>query len=194
MPIDILEITPDPPFLHEVEEASGEDISTCYQCKKCTNGCPVVFAMDLFPHKLIHMVQLGLREEVLNSSTIWLCAACETCTTRCPNEIDIAKLMDSLGQIALKSGITPKEKNSPRFHSAFLSSIRGRGRVYELGMIGNYTAKSGDLARKIKSGELLKDARLGWKMFKRGKLRLIPSKIHQVKEIKDRFKKAGEKS
>jgi len=78
-------------FLEEVNQHSGEKVQLCFQCFKCSLGCPVSFAMDYLPHQLLRMVQMGLKDRVLHSHTIWVCAACETCTTRCPNHIDIAR-------------------------------------------------------------------------------------------------------
>ena len=123
LPVKLSEITPDSIFLHQVEEKGGEKVSLCYQCAKCSSGCPVTFAMDYLPHVILRMVQLGLKDRVLNSSTIWVCASCETCTTRCPNDIDIAHIMDTLRQTSLREGIKPSQKNIPIFHAAFLSSI-----------------------------------------------------------------------
>src|SRR4030066_2304510 len=111
-------VSPNPGFRKQVEELGGQKVSACFQCEKCTNGCPLVFAMDIVPHKLIRSVHLGLKDEVLNSDTIWVCASCETCTTRCPNGIDIARLMDTLKEIALQEGVA--ENASAAFHRAFL--------------------------------------------------------------------------
>ena len=86
------------------------DLFACYQCGKCSNGCPVTFAMDYLPHQLIRMLQLGLTEEVLGSRTIWVCASCETCYTRCPNEVEIPELMDDLKQEVLKQGGKPEQE------------------------------------------------------------------------------------
>ncbi|MBW1839975.1 MAG: 4Fe-4S dicluster domain-containing protein, partial [Deltaproteobacteria bacterium] len=116
-------ITPDSSWLYEVEKSSGVKVSACYQCKKCSSGCPVTFAMDYLPNKLLHMIQMGLKDEVLKSATIWVCASCETCTTRCPNDIDIARIMDVMRRESLKSGLATGEKKVPVFHDAFLSSI-----------------------------------------------------------------------
>jgi heterodisulfide reductase subunit C len=69
-------------FAIDIINVSGEKINNCYQCKKCTAGCPITFAMDILPHQIIKYIQLGLEEKVLTSKTIWLCAACETCGTR----------------------------------------------------------------------------------------------------------------
>ena len=90
-------------FRDRVVESVGEEIFACYQCYKCSAGCPVSFAMDILPHQVIRSVLFGQKKKVLSSKTIWICASCETCTTRCPNEIDIAKTifrtMASMGVI-----------------------------------------------------------------------------------------------
>jgi len=181
-------ITPSHAWLAEVEKESGVTISACYQCKKCSAGCPVTFAMDYLPHQLLHLIQMGLKDEVLKSATIWVCASCETCTTRCPNDIDIAKVMDTMRVMSRRLGMPAGEKRVPIFHDAFLSSIKRMGRVYELGMIGDYTLKSGDASVKLKSGSLMEEAKLGWQMFKKGKLKLFPRRIKGRGEIKRLFK------
>lgn len=182
-------IIPDPTWINEVEKSSGISISACYQCKKCSSGCPVTFAMDYLPNQILHMIQMGLKDEVLKSATIWVCASCETCSTRCPNDIDIAKIMDVMRMASRRAGLAVGEKRVPIFHEAFLSSIKSKGRVYELGMIGQYTLKSGDVTAKLKSGSLMEEVKLGWQMFKKGKLRLIPQKIKRRGEVKRLFKK-----
>ena len=184
-------IIPNSSFLGEVEEFGGERISLCYQCKKCSSGCPVTFAMDYLPHVILRMVQLGLKDRVLSSTTIWVCASCETCTTRCPNEIDIAGVMDTLRRMALAqaSPVSPAVRDVPKFHLAFLESIKAGGRVHEVSMLARYMLKSNWWA-KLKSRELLKEARLGWEMFRHGKLKLLPHRIRQRSEIKELFRRA----
>ena len=182
-------IVPDNAWIAEVEKSSGENASICYQCKTCSSGCPVAFAMDLLPHQIIHMTRMGLKDEVLKSASIWLCVSCEACSTRCPNDIDVAKIIDALRMASTKSDLKLGEKNPSIFHDSVLLSIKKTGRLYELGMIGLYTLKSGDMVSNIKSGSLLEDAKVGWKMFKHGKLKLIPKRIKGRKEIKNLFKK-----
>ncbi|HID88330.1 MAG TPA: 4Fe-4S dicluster domain-containing protein [Anaerolineae bacterium] len=92
-------------FVREVEEISGEDLLACNQCGKCSAGCPVASVMDLLPSQVIRMAQLGM-EEVLESRTIWICASCLTCVTRCPKGVDLPRLMEALREIALRSGVT----------------------------------------------------------------------------------------
>ena len=174
-------IIPSPAFRREVEEKSGEKVSACYQCEKCTNGCPVIFAMDIPPHKVIRSVHLGLKDHVLDSDTIWVCASCETCTTRCPNGIDIAHVMDTLRQLSLKKKKKVSQPMIPAFHDAFLSSIRRHGRVNEMEMALTYYLK----AEGLKG--LLKQAGTGIDMFRKGKIKLLPSNIRTLKQVKAIF-------
>ncbi len=165
-------------FSEMVAQESGENLLACYQCQKCSAGCPVAYAMDILPNQVIRMVQFGLRERVLASNTIWICASCYTCSVRCPNDIDIAKIMDNLRHIALKARVKPAEKDIPIFHSVFLDSIKSKGRIHELGLIWRY---------KIRTRDFMKDAALGWKMFRKGKIKLFPSKFGGGREIKGIF-------
>jgi len=159
-------ITPDTAFPNTIREVSGINVNLCYQCKKCTAGCPMNYAMDYMPHQLIHAIRLGLEDLVLNSKTMWLCAACETCTTRCPQEVDIAKIMDTAKMIALRRGIKPPVTTVPAFYKSALHSIKLFGRLYELGLI---------MELKLRTFQLFKDMGLGMKMFLKGKISLFPS-------------------
>ncbi|MGQ9508933.1 MAG: 4Fe-4S dicluster domain-containing protein [Thermodesulfobacteriota bacterium] len=166
-------------FLSEVMEVSGQNLQACYQCQKCSAGCPVAYAMDILPNQVLRHIQYDHREKVLGSKTIWICASCYTCSVRCPNDIDIARIMDSLREIALRSGIQPGEKEIPLFHSVFLDTIRSKGRIHELSLI---------LKFKSKTKEFFKDVGLGWKMYRKGKIKLFPSKFGGGKELKEIFK------
>jgi len=179
---DTATVQPDAAFLAVVDAKSGESVSRCYHCRKCTNGCPLAYAMDVMPNQVMRMVQLGLDDEVLRSKTIWICASCQTCTTRCPNDIDIAHVMDTLRQISLEEGVPTGEPNVVKFHKAFLRSIRRHGRVFEFGMVGEY---------KLASMNLFGDTMLAWKMFKRGKLKFLPDGIKGKREVRKMFKKGG---
>jgi len=158
---------------------SGLNVQDCYQCQKCSAGCPVAFAMDYKPNQIIQMVSLGMKERVLLSKTIWVCASCYTCSTRCPNDIDIAKVMDWLRQTAIREGVPPAEKEVALFHSTFLEAIRSHGRIHELSMMARY---------KQKTGKWMEDFKLGWRMFAKGKLKLFPSGVRGKKEVKGFFR------
>jgi heterodisulfide reductase subunit C len=167
------------------------DLFACYQCGKCSNGCPVTFAMDYLPHQLIRMLQLGLREEVLGSKTIWVCASCETCYTRCPNEIEISKLMDDLKQEVLAKRMNPSEKAVAAFHEVFLNNIRRFGRINETFLMAHYQMKSAwaNLKKsRIDFSGLFKNMGLGLNMLKRGRLSFFPQR-KTSKAVQELFKK-----
>ena len=166
-------------FLEEVNERiNGVPIQGCYHCRKCTAGCPIAFAMEYNPNKIIKMIQMGKRDKVLNSSTIWLCASCETCVTRCPNDVDIARMMDVLREMAIESQVDVKEKNILKFHEAFLSSVKMGGRISEPLMIAHY---------KFKTGDYFSDVGVGLSMFMKGKLSLFSPRTKDMKSIKKIF-------
>jgi heterodisulfide reductase subunit C len=145
---------------------TGQKVNLCYQCSKCAAGCPVSYAMDYTPVQIIHAIRLGLDELALNSKTVWLCASCETCTARCPQEVDIARVMDAVKIEALRQGVKPAVPRVASFHRAALGNIRSWGRMFELGMIVDL---------KLRTRDFLKDAGLGMRMFRKGKLKVIPS-------------------
>lgn len=79
-----------------VEEISGQNLFSCYQCGKCSAGCPVAPDLDILPNQVIRFLQIGDTEDAINSKTVWLCAACFTCLARCPKGIDVPAVMDAL--------------------------------------------------------------------------------------------------
>jgi heterodisulfide reductase subunit C len=170
-------------FSRQVKDLSGVDFDRCYQCLTCTLSCPVSFAMDHRPNRIIRMVQVGSAPEVLRSNTIWVCASCETCAIRCPNEIDIPRIMDTLRQMALRENVTGREKAVPAFHHAFLGSIRRWGRSYELGMV---------MGLKMKTRDFFSDIGTGLRMILKGKIGLLPHRIKGTADIKAIFSKRGE--
>jgi heterodisulfide reductase subunit C2 len=165
--------------VESLSRGSELNVQDCYQCQKCSAGCPVAFAMDDKPNQIMQMVSLGMKDRVLSSKTIWVCASCYTCSTRCPNDIDIAKVMDWLRQTAIREGIPPAEKDVALFHATFLESIRAHGRVHELSMMARY---------KQKTGKWMDDFKLGWRMFIKGKLKLFPSGVREKGELRDAFR------
>jgi heterodisulfide reductase subunit C len=168
-------------FLEEVNgKIKGVPIQRCYHCRKCTAGCPLAFAMEHNPNRVIRLIQMGRREEVLGSATIWLCVSCETCITRCPNEVDIARMMDVLRQMAIETGVAAKEKNILKFHEAFLTNIRMGGRINEPAMMVHY---------KLKSGDLFSDMAMGIDMFRKGKLSLISPRTKDMRSVRRIFEK-----
>jgi heterodisulfide reductase subunit C len=166
-------------FLHEVEKATGEKVSACYQCYKCTAGCPVVGDMDIYPHRIIRHIILGNRDRVLGSTTIWTCLQCVTCSVRCPNDIDVARIFDTLRKIAVKED-KAVQKDTWRFDEIFLDSIQRHGRLHEIETILRY---------KIDKKDLFSDTKMGMGMLMKGRMGLLPHNIKDREGLKEIFKK-----
>lgn len=177
----------DQEWCKKVEQESGINVSACYQCKKCTNGCPVTFAMDIFPDNVIRLVQMGQKEAVLSCSTIWICSGCETCTTRCPNEVDVAGIMDYLKEEAIQTAHEIPAPKTYAFHKVFLDEIKRRGRISEGGLMARYMLESGELRKKIDDKTIKNDILLGWEMFKKGRMNLLSKRVKNRKEIREIF-------
>ena len=92
-------------FVRKVSEISNQNLNLCYQCGRCSAGCPMSFAMDLLPNQIMRLIQLGLEEDITAANTVWLCASCLTCTVRCPKGIDIARVMEALRLTTLRKNI-----------------------------------------------------------------------------------------
>lgn len=158
------------------------DVHACYQCGRCAAGCPIGDYFDINVMQAVRFAAYGQEERLLGSETIWLCAACETCSTRCPNNIDITALMDVLRELALRKGVAPAQPDIASFHSSFLGSIGRWGRAWEVGLIAAY---------KTRSKDFLGDMALGIKMFVKGKLKLLPHAISGKSEIREIFSGKG---
>ncbi len=176
----------DPLFARQVEQESGQNLSTCYQCGNCTAGCPAAFAYDLQPHQIIRAVQLGMKEEVLSSLSLWYCLSCSTCSLRCPNNIEVAEVMETLRHTARREGRI-RVPEIDRFWLSFLETVRRFGRSYELGVMALF---------KLRSGKLFGDLDIAWPALSRHKLGMLP---HVIKEnaamgrIFERYKARCEK-
>lgn len=171
-----------------VEERAHTRVADCYQCGKCSAGCPVGHLMDVLPSQLVRWVQLGQVERAARTEAIWQCVSCQTCTTRCPKSVDCAGVMDGLRQLAFsQSSAAPSARRTVLFQKAFLQNIRRNGRLNELELIGLYKTEAflGDLSLPL----LLKDAFLAPRMMKRHKLHLLGEKVRDrgvVRRIFDR--------
>ncbi len=162
-------------ILDTVEHLSGQDVRNCYQCGKCSAGCPMAQDMDYLPSQVIRMLQIGMDDEVLASRAIWLCASCHTCSTRCPREVALAEVMDALRIILRRRKLKSAEGRHMRlFNTIFLNSVRDHGRVFETAMVGAFNAFS---------FQPFKDIMKGPKLFFKGKLKLIPGRA-SVKETR----------
>jgi heterodisulfide reductase subunit C2 len=172
------EINPSTSMKNEILVNTGVIINKCYQCGKCSAGCPLGIEMDYPPSMVLRMLQTedpDQYDKLLKSMSIWLCVSCEMCLTRCPMEIDIPGLMDYLRQKSVKVKKTnPQAKKIIAFHKSFLDSINYTGRLYEMGLVVDY---------KMRTGDMMQDVAIAPKMFVKGKLNPIPEVIKGRKKV-----------
>ncbi len=167
----------------EVQRRAGTPVGACFQCHKCSTGCPVGPEMDFLPSQVMRLVHLGADAEALTSQAIWLCASCEACTTRCPMGIDIAAVMDALRIMAIDRQVALPDARGREFNRSFLGSVRRHGRVYEMGMMTAY---------KLRTGDLLADVGKVPQMLAKGKLSLLPKRSGSAREVREVFRRAEE--
>ncbi len=172
----------DEAFVREVEERSGQTVATCYQCGNCTAGCPYTFAYDIPVSQIMRLIQAGQKKTVLACRSIWLCATCESCTTRCPNSIDVAKIMDVLRHMSRREKLSG-EPATKVFWDTFLDSVQRHGRVFEMGLMAVFVAKT---------GRIFTDYDLAPKILPKGKLGFKPHPIQNKEEVARIFKRFKE--
>ena len=165
-----------------VHKATGVDVAQCYQCGKCTAGCPMARWMDVVPSQMMRLVQIGdgeAAERLLTSAGLWMCAGCLTCTQRCPKKLDPAAVIDALREMAYKQGKVPaSQRKILAFHKAFLKVVQKAGRMSEIPLTALY---------KMTSGDLFSDITMAPKMLVRRKLPLVPKIVRNRREIKRIF-------
>jgi heterodisulfide reductase subunit C2 len=172
----------------DIERLAGTAVRDCYQCGKCSAGCPMAEHMDLLPNQLVRLVQLGRVSRAVRSEAIWKCVSCMTCSTRCPKSVDCAGLMDALRQRAFEEGVAPEERRrTVLFQKAFLDNIRRNGRICELELIGTFKTKAFLRDRNIVL--LLKDALLAPKLMRRTKLSIRGERVRDRAVVERIFAK-----
>jgi len=158
------------------------DLSACFQCGRCSVGCTVAEVTDLLPHRIVRLAQLGQREALLGAEHLWLCTGCGTCTTRCPNQVGVAELMDQLKAEAFVRRSGQGGPAMARFHALFHQSVYRYGRNYEMGLV-----------RRLRTTrELIGDLRLGLRMVRTGKLKLRPQKVRDRCAVQELYERAGQ--
>ncbi|MHA2426177.1 MAG: 4Fe-4S dicluster domain-containing protein [Candidatus Thorarchaeota archaeon] len=99
----------DDKFKYDIADSiGGEGLLRCLKCGACSGGCPVSAVTDYRPRKVLGNVLLGLRDQVLSSKDIWMCAACFTCEERCVQEVNFTDVVTVLRNKAVQEGHAPK--------------------------------------------------------------------------------------
>jgi heterodisulfide reductase subunit B len=155
----------------------GENVHLCYQCVKCTSGCPVGEFFDWQPNQIMRAVQLGQEDIALHAETPWLCAACQTCTTRCPQGLNIAAIMEFLTREAQARGIKPERPEVDAFNKAFMREVRLWGRSYEPGLMVEMKL------RTLRQGGLFDDIDLYIRMLKKRKVAFLPKHARPPRKV-----------
>ena len=169
-------------FIKEVMKMlGGERILECIQCGSCAGGCPAMFAMDYSPMQIIKMINPGMKEKVLSSSTIWVCSACYTCTVRCPRNVDFTSLMMSLKYIAIRENMV-KDSAKSDFHKYFFEVINKYGRNHEPEF----------LIKLLDSSNLASSVRLGLRLLKKGKMPMRAPRTEHASYIKSMLEKTDQ--
>jgi heterodisulfide reductase subunit B len=154
-----------PNLAKRVQDELGQNVYLCYQCVKCSSGCPLSEFFDWQPNQVMRALQLGQEDIALGSKTPWLCAGCQTCTTRCPQGLDIAAIMDYLIRTALAQGRKPPVTEVKVFNEAFMREVHLWGRAFEVGLIAEM---------KLRTGDLFSDLDLAERLVRRNKIPFIP--------------------
>lgn len=186
--LDLTQATRDQGFARTLIPDRGK-LFTCIQCGTCTASCPTAFAMDYNPRQMLHMIQLGMYEDVLTSKTFWLCTTCYSCTVRCPRGISITETFQALKRRSLDKGVE-KKVDSARFYQSVMDVVKRTGRMHE----------TETMVRWMLNPQVLKEnpfrafsfASLGMALLRKGKMPLVSHKISGVDQVQAMFDKAAE--
>lgn len=183
-------------LLQEVMDRSGQNLLACYQCRRCAAGCPVGAEAGMTPDRLIRAIIFGDRKQALNNLLVWKCVACYTCGVRCPNNIQTARINETLKEISMENHLKPLLPKVAAFHGAFMRSASHFGRINELEFMGMYELQNAKRELKSSGGwkavvdTIKSNARLAISMIKKKRMRLRLHRIKNLSEIKRLYKNA----
>ena len=152
-------------FRQEIEAISGFKTSICFQCSKCSAGCPMADLMDLKTAQVMHSIRLNREDVVLNCKAIWMCVGCETCSARCPQQVETADAMNAARILALRKGIKPSVEEIGLYYKIFVSSMWLNGKIHDLTVVG---------LTSLLSGRLIEDIPLAIQFLMHGRVKLPP--------------------
>jgi len=175
-------------FLEEVSRLSKAEIVACYQCGKCSAGCPMAGEMDILPNQVMRYIQLNMRESLLASKGFWACVSCAACSTRCPKSIDIAGVMDTL-RILATSRRRESDRSVAAFNRVFLDTIRKYGRLNELELAGLFSLKTLTTLTTLTTLRPFRDLALAPKLYKKGKIVFDRQKVKDIGSVERIFAK-----
>ena len=153
----------------EFEVLTGHNLNLCFQCGKCSAGCPMADMMDLKPAQIMHRARLGRAEElILNSKAIWLCLGCETCSARCPQQVEPAAMMNAARIVALQRH-KPAVREVGTYYRGFVDNMRLNGKIHDASVVA---------LTRLRTGKMFADLPLAWQLAKRRRVKLPPLPTH----------------
>lgn len=169
-------------FLQQVERIpGGEKLRRCIQCGTCTGSCPVSYAMDLTPREVIARFRAGDIDSILRSRTIWTCASCYMCTTRCPSGIKITDLLYALKRISMDRGIHAARFPVHVLSESFVRTVNRHGRNWETGMMERYWRRTTTPVLGLVN--MLRQAPLFLKLRRHGRAHVLPKRIRGIRQL-----------
>lgn len=171
-------------WAQSIARETGIRIASCYQCLRCSNSCPVSTFMDFKPHQVVRLVQLGRRETLMGASTFWVCLSCEMCTTYCPNEIDVAGLMNHLKNAVVSSRRRPAEYEIAAFQEVFIDVLKQHGRINDVQLMQRFMLKTLLHGHAPSLEAVRQDLALALDLYKRDRLRLLPERSRGAPEVR----------
>ncbi|MEO5366739.1 MAG: 4Fe-4S dicluster domain-containing protein [Magnetococcus sp. WYHC-3] len=168
-------------FANEVYQKAemGHWIKMCMQCGVCAGSCPLGPHWEHSPRQLFQLVRAGKRDEVLQSSSMWMCTSCYNCIVRCPRHLPITHIVHGLARYAVEQGAADPNQTTRRFaEKIFWPNIMKTGRVGEMALSMKLYMADG-IGPGITKGMEMKDAALG--MLKTGRLKVDPFHTHKIK-------------
>lgn len=161
-------------FVNEIAQNAGVNLRDCYQCGKCSAGCPMAEAMDLPPQQIMRLLQMGKVDQVLKAESPWICAQCNTCSARCPQKVDTAAVMREVRRASHATG-HHKLHDSNVFETLFIKGIKSKGKSNE-----QYLAAQYNLA----SGHFMQDAFAAPKMYQKNMIGISIQQSQNPEAIK----------
>lgn len=172
-------------FLDEVYGIpGGEKIKDCIQCGTCSGSCPVSWAMEETPRQIFAMIRAGMRDSVLDSLTIWMCASCYQCSARCPQEIKITDVMYMLKRMAIREN-RERSKKARALSKHFFEIVNKNGRNHETSLMIKFMLATHPFGA-------FSYAPLGISLFTHGRLPLTGKCVENIKAIRKIVAKAQE--
>jgi heterodisulfide reductase subunit C len=182
-------------LVEEVMSRSGQNLLACYQCRRCAAGCPVGEETGITPDRLIRTILVGDKDDALNNLLVWKCVACYTCGTRCPNNIQTARITETLKQMSKEAHMKPLIPRIADFHNAFMTSTSHLGRFNEIESMAIYETKT--LFKELAKGnvkamieEVVSQGKLSAAMTRKKRMHFGVDRIKNLFEIKALYRKS----